>query len=98
MVLVRETVAQDWQALRDIRLAALQDAPDAFASTYAEQAAFTEADWQDRISRGGTFLAYVPEVSTCEPAGLAGANRASSRTKATLKISAASPWMPAFMA
>ena len=72
MVLVRETVAQDWQALRDIRLAALQDAPDAFASTYAEQAAFTEADWQDRISRGGTFLAYVPEVSASEPAGLAG--------------------------
>lgn len=72
MVLVRETVAQDWQALRDIRLAALQDAPDAFASTYAEQAAFTEADWQDRISRGGTFLAYIPEVSASEPAGLAG--------------------------
>jgi GNAT superfamily N-acetyltransferase len=72
VVLVRETVAQDWRALRDIRLAALQDAPDAFASTYAEQAAFTEADWQDRISRGGTFLAYVPEVSACEPTGLAG--------------------------
>ena len=72
MVLVRETVTQDWQALRDIRLAALQDAPDAFASTYAEQAAFTEADWQDRIARGGTFLAYVPEVSAAEPAGLAG--------------------------
>ena len=72
MVLVRETVAQDWQALRDIRLAALQDAPDAFASTYAEQAAFTEADWQDRISRGGTFLAYIPEVSASEPVGLAG--------------------------
>jgi GNAT superfamily N-acetyltransferase len=72
MVLVRETVQGDWQALRDIRLAALQDAPDAFASTYAEQAAFTEADWRDRISRGGTFLAYVPEVSASEPAGLAG--------------------------
>jgi GNAT superfamily N-acetyltransferase len=72
MVLVRETVQGDWQALRDIRLAALQDAPDAFASTYAEQAAFTEADWRDRIARGGTFLAYIPEVSASEPAGLAG--------------------------
>jgi len=72
MVLVRETVQDDWQALRDIRLAALQDAPDAFASTYAEQAAFTEADWRDAIARGGTFLAYIPEVSAAEPAGLAG--------------------------
>jgi GNAT superfamily N-acetyltransferase len=72
MVLVRETVQGDWQTLRDIRLAALHDAPEAFASTYAEQAAFTEADWRDRISRGGTFLAYIPEVNAAEPAGLAG--------------------------
>ncbi len=82
MVLVRETVAEDWQALRDIRLAALRDAPDAFASTYEEQAAFEEADWRQRIARGGTFLAYLPkvdasevdasEVDASEPAGLAG--------------------------
>jgi len=72
MVLVRETVMDDWPALRDIRLAALLDAPDAFASTYAEQSAFQEADWRDRIARGGTFLAYLPEVDASEPAGLAG--------------------------
>ena len=80
MVLVRETVMDDWQALRDIRLAALRDAPDAFASTYAEQAAFEEADWRQRIARGGTFLAFipeadasdVPEADASEPAGLAG--------------------------
>ncbi len=72
MVLVRETVMDDWPALRDIRLAALRDAPDAFASTYAEQAAFEEADWRQRIARGGTFLAFVPEVSASEPVGLVG--------------------------
>ena len=70
MVLVRETVMADWQALRDIRLTALLDAPDAFSSTYAEQVAFGEADWRQRIARGGTFLAYIPEVN--EPAGLIG--------------------------
>ena len=72
MVLVRETVMDDWPALRDIRLAALWDAPDAFASTYAEQAAFEEADWRQRIARGGTFLAFIPEADASEPAGLVG--------------------------
>jgi GNAT superfamily N-acetyltransferase len=72
MVLVREAVPDDWQALRDIRLDALLDAPDAFGSTYEQQAAFGEADWLRRIARGGTFLAYLPEVSASEPAGLAG--------------------------
>jgi GNAT superfamily N-acetyltransferase len=75
MVLVRETVADDWRALRDIRLTALQDAPDAFWSTYEQQAAFGEADWRRRIARGGTFLAYLPEVGASEPAGLAGGYR-----------------------
>jgi GNAT superfamily N-acetyltransferase len=72
MVLVREAAPDDWLALRDIRLAALLDAPDAFGSTYEQQASYREADWQRRIARGGTFLAYLPEVSASEPAGLAG--------------------------
>jgi GNAT superfamily N-acetyltransferase len=72
MVLVRQVDQEDWQVLRDIRLAALLDAPDAFASTYAEQATFTETDWRDRASDTPKFLAYVPEVSSSEPAGLAG--------------------------
>ena len=72
MVLVREVVADDWQALRDIRLAALRDAPYAFGSTYEREAAFAEADWLRRIASGGTFLAYLPEVSASDPAGLAG--------------------------
>jgi GNAT superfamily N-acetyltransferase len=72
MVLVREAIADDWQALRDIRLAALRDAPEAFGSTYEQQATFGEADWLRRIASGGTFLAYLPEVSASQPAGLAG--------------------------
>ncbi len=70
MVLVRETVMADWQALRDIRLTALRDAPEAFSSTYADQVKFGESDWRQRIARGGTFLAYIPEVTG--PAGIAG--------------------------
>ena len=72
MVLVRETVADDWQALRDIRLEALQDAPTAFGSTYERETERGEAHWRDRIARGGTFLAFVLEVAATEPAGLIG--------------------------
>jgi GNAT superfamily N-acetyltransferase len=72
MVLVRQVNQEDWRVLREIRLAALLDAPDAFASTYAEQAALTEADWQARANDTPRFLAYVPEVSSSEPVGLAG--------------------------
>ena len=72
MVLVREVTAGDWQALRDIRLEALRDAPEAFGSKFAREAAFVEADWQRRIARGGNFLGYLPEASATEPAGLIG--------------------------
>ena len=70
MVLVRETVAGDWRALRDIRLEALRDAPAAFGSTYEREARRGEAHWHHRIARGGTFLAFLPDASG--PAGLIG--------------------------
>ena len=72
MVLVREPVVEDWQALRDIRLEALRDVPTAFGSTYEREVVCGETHWRDRISRGGTFLAYLPELSASEPAGLIG--------------------------
>lgn len=75
MVLVRETVTGDWQALRDIRLEALHDAPAAFGSTYEREALRDEAHWRDRISRGGTFLAYLPDLGASDPAGLIGSYR-----------------------
>jgi GNAT superfamily N-acetyltransferase len=70
MVTVRETVAGDWQALRDIRLEALRTAPDAFGSTYEREASRGEEHWHNRIARGGTFLAYLPGAP--DPAGLIG--------------------------
>lgn len=77
MPLVREVGPDDWRALREIRLAALQEAPYAFASTYAREAAFGETDWQRRISNGITFFAYLTAAGGVpadggDPAGLAG--------------------------
>lgn len=71
MVLVREAGPDEWQTLRDIRLAALRDAPQAFASSYAREAAFTREQWLGRFSaRSITFFAFLPDVA--EPTGIAG--------------------------
>jgi GNAT superfamily N-acetyltransferase len=69
MVLVRATVLDDWQAMREIRLQALRDAPDAFASSHAREAAFEPDEWHRRVTRDGSFLAFLPDG---ELAGLAG--------------------------
>lgn len=47
----------DWRAMREIRLAALLDAPYAFGSTHARERGFTEADWRRRLGNGIVFMA-----------------------------------------
>jgi GNAT superfamily N-acetyltransferase len=71
MVLVREITADDWELMRDVRLSALAEAPHAFGSTYAREAAFTEELWRGRVNeRSVNYLAQVAPGQ--EPAGLAG--------------------------
>jgi GNAT superfamily N-acetyltransferase len=71
MVMVRELAAGDWELLRDVRLAALSEAPYAFGSTYAREVAFTEEQWRARIlNRGVTFFGFLADVT--EPAGVGG--------------------------
>jgi ribosomal protein S18 acetylase RimI-like enzyme len=71
MVVVREVTPDDWETLRDVRLAALREAPQAFGSSYAREAPFTEEQWRGRINdRSVTYFAYLAENP--EPAGLAG--------------------------
>src|SRR2546422_570208 len=47
-VQLRSISAAQWREYRAIRLAALRDAPTAFARTYAEEAAFADDAWQAR--------------------------------------------------
>ena len=55
-----QVTADDWELMRDVRLAALSEAPYAFGSTYAREAAFTEEKWRGRIDeRSVTFLAFA---------------------------------------
>jgi GNAT superfamily N-acetyltransferase len=57
--------------MRDVRLAALREAPYAFASTYAREVQFTREQWLARFhDRAVTYLAYLPDAAG--PAGIAG--------------------------
>ncbi|HET8614798.1 MAG TPA: GNAT family N-acetyltransferase [Actinomycetales bacterium] len=63
---VRALEGDDWQAFRQIRLAALQDAPDAFASSYDEEQEYDEDFWRLRLARSSRLLACLDD----EPVGI----------------------------
>jgi GNAT superfamily N-acetyltransferase len=48
---IRQLTAEDGLAYRNVRLRALREAPAAFASTHAEEAAHPEAFWRDLLVR-----------------------------------------------
>jgi GNAT superfamily N-acetyltransferase len=54
---VRALGEDDWQQYRDIRLAALQDAPEAFVATREQELALTEERWRDRLRRTRRLVA-----------------------------------------
>jgi GNAT superfamily N-acetyltransferase len=68
---VRQIGADGWQLMREVRLAALLDAPEAFSSSYQREAGFGPADWLGRITQGANFLAYATGAGS-GPAGIVG--------------------------
>lgn len=70
-VRVRALGPEDWETARDLRLAAIADAPEAFAATPERERAKTEADWRAILApeRGVRAMAEVEG----KPAGLIGA-------------------------
>lgn len=53
---VRRAVEGEEAVMRDLRLQALTDAPEAFGSTYSRELARTTTDWQRWLSRGVTLI------------------------------------------
>lgn len=58
-ITIRRAVARDAAAVRDVRLRALADAPDAFGSTLAREAGRSVADWERWLGGAAIFLLEV---------------------------------------
>jgi GNAT superfamily N-acetyltransferase len=56
---VRPARADDWEALRELRLRALADAPDAFASTLEAELAFPAEEWRRRSAGGPASARFI---------------------------------------
>lgn len=68
---VRRLGPDDWQAWRDVRLAALTEAPHAFASSLAKEQGYDEAAWRDWL-HPDQGVKVVADVATTA-VGLVGA-------------------------
>lgn len=58
-ITVRALREDDWQDYRSIRLEALRESPEAFVATLAEEEAFDEAKWRERMNRSERLVAEV---------------------------------------
>jgi ribosomal protein S18 acetylase RimI-like enzyme len=67
-----------WATVRQVRLAALADAPEAFGSTLDRELGLVEAQWRERIARAPWFLARRED----QPVGLVALGPQRGRTEA----------------
>jgi GNAT superfamily N-acetyltransferase len=67
-ITVRRLGLEYWSVWRNVRLAALEEAPGAFASTLAREQAFEEDIWRARMSGPGV---HVMAFASQQPVGIA---------------------------
>jgi GNAT superfamily N-acetyltransferase len=63
--------AEDWRAVRALRLRALADAPDAFEMTLAQAEQWTDEDWRRRVAEGNERVTFVEEDEDGNLVGMA---------------------------
>lgn len=78
----------DWAVLRDVRIAALTDTPEAFGSTLARELGFSEDVWRGRL-RDDAHRGYSQFVATLDEnvAGTIGLIRSGERTDVAEMVS-----------
>ncbi|MBG6095925.1 GNAT family N-acetyltransferase [Nocardioides luteus] len=64
---VRVVVEDEWPALKQVRLAALQDTPEAYWDSYEEVATWPDERWRLWAASGAAVIAWVGD----KPSGLA---------------------------
>lgn len=70
-MIIRHTTEEDWEILKEIRLASLLDAPTSFGVSHATAAAYDDSQWRDRASHRGQaqfLLAFIDGA----PVGMVG--------------------------
>jgi ribosomal protein S18 acetylase RimI-like enzyme len=68
---IKRLARDEWQALRDLRLTALADSPDAFLALYSDESKYTPSQWEAEFERGSWYICDDPHGSI----GLIGATR-----------------------
>lgn len=66
-IIVRALTEEEWAQYRSVRLAALQESPEAFVASHAEEAAYDEDFWRTRMRRSVRLVAEIDG----EPVGTA---------------------------
>src|SRR5215469_13046964 len=56
---IRPLVPDEWFMLRDIRLTALSESPNAFLSTYEREKAYSENQWRAEFTRGDWNVGFL---------------------------------------
>ena len=85
MLEIKPILPEDWPLLKDVRLRALADAPEAFGTTLAQAHAYSDAEWQAKARRFSESppatgcLAFIEGV----PCGMASAYPSDKNSRAT---------------
>ena len=60
---IRALAAHEWDSYKALRLAALADAPEAFGSTWANEAGRSDVEWSRRLAAGANSAWDFPAVA-----------------------------------
>jgi len=65
---IRQATAEDWELLREVRLRALADSPEAFLETFEAASKASESHWRERATSSDKQACFLRE----EGAGMVG--------------------------